>query len=578
MGSLALAACGGNSQYFGNTFPPDRQQLIYATISTGDSLDPAKSVDTLSEGSIVRALFEGLTNYHPQTMEPMAGIATHHETSADGMRVTLYLRGHLRPKGTAFCDTSTLPIALSRGHKTPPGRVPVRWSDGTPVTASDVVFSWRRVLDPATAAPYAHLLYCIQCAEEVNAGRASPEKLAARALDEFTLQVDLRTPTLYFFGLLSCVTLAPVPWQPIEAARRQGNESSWTEPGKIVTSGPFTLVERRTRDRTVLRRNPNYIESGLVGLEEVSFLLVPDLTATLNLYKSGNAHVIAPAVLPPFLAPSLSRKRDVRTARAFATCFACFNTRKAPFDNVLVRYAFNMAINKQAIAGVFGFGRMPARTFVPLFGGYQPPANVIIDFGGKSYDVLSYNPTAARELLAKAGYPSGVDLNGNQIEIDLIGPNFADVRLRCQILQQQLRANLNVEVNIRSHEFQTFLENVFSGNYRGIADYADSGLYLDPNWFLGEFVPGSAVNPTGWADPGYDAMLAKANSTLDPATRMQRLADCEAYLLKAMPFIPIFTDAWAYPQKPYVRGMGPNLMDVHPLRYAWIDTNWRPTV
>jgi ABC-type oligopeptide transport system substrate-binding subunit len=440
-----------------------------------------------------------------------------------------------------------------------------------------VVYSWRRLLDPATAAPYANLLYCIQNAEAVNAARTPLERLGVRALDEFTLQVDLRAPTSFFFGLLSCVALAPVPRQAIEAAWRRGNENSWTEPGCIVTSGPFFLLERRPRDRTILRKNRDYVEAGIVGLDEVSFLLVPDLMASVNLYKSGNAHVTAPGTLPPVMEPSLSGKRDLRQNQAFATCFTCFNTTKAPFDNVLVRYAFNMAIDKQAIAGVFGFGRMPARSFVPPLAGYKPPPSPVIEVDGKSYDVLAYSPTDARELLAKAGYPGGMNSRGRRLEIDLIAPNIEDTRLRCEILQQQLRANLNVAVHIGILEFQTFLERVYSGNYRGMADYADSGLYLDPNWFLGEYVTGSSVNPTGWADPAYDEMLAKANAVLDPPTRMQRLAECETYLLRAMPFIPVFYDAWAYPQKPYVRGIGPNLMDVHPLKYAWIDTNWRPS-
>src|SRR5262249_50827986 len=148
------------------------------------------------------------------------------------------------------------------------------------------------------------------------------------------------------------------------------------------------------------------------------------------------------------------------------------------------------------------------------------------------------------------GYPAGLDSHGRRLEIDLFAVNWADVRLRCEILQQQLRTNLRVGVNIVTQDFQTFADILYSGNYRGMADYGDSGLYLDPNWFLGEFVTGSSVNPTGWADRAYDDMLAKANATLDQPTRMRKLAACEAYLLRGMPFIPIYYEAWAYPQKP----------------------------
>ena len=147
---------------------------------------------------MLSALFlEGLTNYHPQTMEPMAGIATHHETSSDGLRLTLFLRGQSHPRGSAFPNTDTLrdeylngKLAedFSRGRSAAPDHLPVYWSDGTPVTAHDVVYSWRRVPDPATAAPYAYLLDYIQNAQAVNVGRMAPDKLGLRALDDFTLQ------------------------------------------------------------------------------------------------------------------------------------------------------------------------------------------------------------------------------------------------------------------------------------------------------------------------------------------------------------------------------------------------------
>jgi len=404
-----------------------------------------------------------------------------------------------------------------------------------------------------------------------------PDKLGVRALDDFTLQVDLRAPTAFFLRLLSCPTYFPVPRQAIEAAKRRGRESSWTEPGSIVTSGAFTLRTHRSRDRIVLTRNPRYIEAGLVRLEDVSVLFIPEVTVGANLYKSGRAHFTTGLVIPPPVAPALSRKKDLCRARAFGTFFPCFNTTQPPFDNVLARYAYNMATDKQAIARLFGFGRLPARTLVPPVGDYKPPENLLIEVEGKFYDVLAYDPAGAREFLAKAGYPGGLDHHGQKLRIDLLCPNYTDARLHSEILQQQWQASLGVEVNIVAQEVEAWLQNIFSGKFRGITEYADWGFYLDPNWFLDQFVTGSSVNASGWADPHYDDILAKANATLDPALRMQRLADCERYLLRAMPVFPEFYDVWAYPQKPYLRGIRPNVLDVHPLKYAWIDTNWRPS-
>ena len=547
LGSLALAGCEREGPYFGETRPPARQQLICATAWTGTSLDPATSVEFIAEGSTIRALFEGLTNYHPQTMEPMAGIATHHESTLDGMRITLYLRGHPSPRGVPLANTDrlrreyldgTLPVDLSRGRAAPPDRVPVYWSDRTPVTAHDVVYSWRRALDPATAAPYAYLLYYIQNAVAVNAGRLDLDKLGVRALDEFSVQVDLRAPTAFFLGLLSCPTFFPVPRRPIAAAQRLGREDRWTEPESIVTSGAFILRERRPRESIVLTRNPRYVEAGLVGLEEVSFLLISEVTVGANLYKAGQSHLVTGLTLPPVTVRALSGKRDLSTAKAFGTFFPCFNTKREPFDNVLVRYAFNMATDKRAIANFFGFRRVPALSLVPPLADYQPPQDLVVRVDNSSYHVLDYNPDRARDLLAKAGYRRGLDSHGRRLRIELLGPNWADARLQCEILQQQWRANLDVEVNVAYQDFQTWARDIFSVNYRGITVYGDWGYYLDPNWFLNQFVTGSSVNASGWFDLQYDALLEQANGTLDPLMRRQRLADCEAYLLRAMPFIP----------------------------------------
>ena len=180
-------------------------------------------------------------------MEPMAGIATHHETSPDGLRLTLFLRGQSHPRGSAFPNTDTLrdeylngKLAddFSRGRSAAPDHLPVYWSDGTPVTAHDVVYSWRRVLDPATAAPYAYLLYYIQNAQAVNVGRMAPDKLGLRALDDFTLQVDLRAPTPFFLRMLSWQTFHPVPRRQLNRQKAEGMKALGLSPAISLPAGP----------------------------------------------------------------------------------------------------------------------------------------------------------------------------------------------------------------------------------------------------------------------------------------------------------------------------------------------------
>jgi ABC-type oligopeptide transport system substrate-binding subunit len=143
-------------------------------------------------------------------------------------------------------------------------------------------------------------------------------------------------------------------------------------------------------------------------------------------------------------------------------------------------------------------------------------------------------------------------------------------------LQQQWQRNLNIEVNLVFQELQVWLQTLFNMEYNGVAGYGDFGAYVDPNWFLDQFMTGAASNCTGWTDPKYDAMVIEANATTDPVTRMGKLSECERYLLSAMPFLPLYSETWRRLQKPYVRGVGSNLLDRRPFKYAWIDTTWRP--
>src|SRR5262249_31292308 len=152
----------------------------------------------------------------PQTMEPIAGVATHCEVSPDGMCVHLYLRGHAEPRG--------IPLPGARPHQDA-----VRWTDGLAVTAHDFVYAWRRVADPGTAAPYGYLLNCVAYRKEITGSKQPPAKLGVSVADDFCLRVDLVEPTPYFLQLLSWITLLPVPERAVEEARRGRDETAWTQ-------------------------------------------------------------------------------------------------------------------------------------------------------------------------------------------------------------------------------------------------------------------------------------------------------------------------------------------------------------
>jgi oligopeptide transport system substrate-binding protein len=478
--SLAIASalvspgCTREGPYFGKTTPPLDQRLVYIIGPDLETLDPGRTTGGF-EWIVIPALFEGLTSYHPATAEPMAALATHYETNADLTQYTFYLRGHPSPRGTKLPNTDTLQQQylagklkedFSRGHAASPDRIPARWSDGTLITAHDFVYSWRRVVDPATATPqYAYLFDYIRNAKQTYAGKLKSEALAVRALNDFAFQVDLGASTPFFLQLTSHRIFAPVPQQAIEAAQRRGRESSWTEPGHMVTSGAFILREHHPYDKIVVAKNPHYYEAGLVVLDQITFVNSSEGTNTVNLYRTGEVHAMTGERLPQLFLPALEGKRDFHSAPAFFLILPAVNTRKAPFDNVFLRYALNMATDKKEVADFLGAGRIPAQNFVAPINGYNAPKNLPVEVDGKTYDVLAYNPAGARKLLGRAGFPNGPGHDGRRLTIEYLFSSLPYSQPIAEILQQQWRRNLNIEMRLVKEEFKVWVGDYIAGNF-----------------------------------------------------------------------------------------------------------------
>jgi oligopeptide transport system substrate-binding protein len=205
--------------------------------------------------------------------------------------------------------------------------------------------------------------------------------------------------------------------------------------------------------------------------------------------------------------------------------------------------------------------------------GYNAPKDLPVEVDGKTYDVLAYNPAGARKLLGRAGFPNGLGPDGRRLTIEYLFSSLPYSQPIAEILQQQWRRNLNIEMRLVKEEFKVWVGDYIAGNF-SVTETGGGGEYLDPNAWLETFVsPGTGSN--GWSDRRYDTMLAEANATVDPATRMHRLAQCETYLLKAMPILPLIFNTNVYLQKPFVHGLDFNPLDFHPFKYAWIDTKWK---
>jgi ABC-type oligopeptide transport system substrate-binding subunit len=506
----------------------------------------------LWESPVIHALFEGLTSFDASTGNPVAALATHCHVTSDQLQYTFWLRGHPNPGGIAL---NAFGRAQTLAH----------WSDGQAITAHDFVYAWRRAVDPATANPNAYLFSYIANGEAVINGRRRPEELAIRAVDELTLQIRLESPASFLLRLVAQRHFFATPRQAIESARHRGEEHAWTEPERIVTSGAFTLRERRPQEKILLARS-TYYDAEAVPLQEILFLPVSDGSTSANLYRTGEAAFSMP--MSPLIVAGLHGKKDVRSYRSCGGIFPAMNVTKPPFDDVRVRYAFNMAIDKHAIASFLGHGRTPLSGIVPPMRGYNSPATLPSIIDGTSFDVLSFNPEAARALLARTGH-------GRSLVVEYLVPDMSEFRLVAEILQSQLLQNLGVELRLVDVDVPTWTEKVVNLRYNGIAAFGEVGGLEDPSWFLGIFRTANASG-TGWSDSGYNALLATGEATLDPVKRMSKLADCERLLLESMPCLPLYSDTWVYLCKPFVKGLVGDPFHGRMFTDTWIDTKWTP--
>ena len=552
-GPLALTGCRtSRGEYFGNTALPSARRIVFEAGSEPGSLDPAQCAMD-AETDLLPALFEGLTSLHPVTAEPIAGLATHYQASGDFAKFTFYLRGHAAPGGIRLPNTGDLPGEYRRGRTAPGDHIAALWSDGRKITAEDFVYAWRRVKDPATGANLAPLYF---------SGIRD-----VRAPDEFTFQVDLTEPNPVFPKLVWMPAFAAVPRHAVEEAKTAGREASWAEPGRMISGGAFVLQEWSPRNRIVLRRNPRYYEAGAVATDELVFLPTVDGATRMNLYKTGETQVTGARAVPPVFMGLVSGARDARSSVGCRTICCGFNTTTPPFDNVLVRYALSMAVDRAAIARALGSGRIPARGLVPPLPGYVPEKNPNVSVDGHTFDICSFDPAAARALFAKAGHRG-------RMRISLALNEDPAKRQLGEIVQQQWRAALDADVAINAQETNFYwTQTCTKKDYQGVAVDSWSGATTDPY----DFLRFSQHSCAAWVDNNYGTMLSTANWTLDPAERLRKLAEAEVHLMRRMPLLPFYHDSWLSMQKPYVRGLPLNLLGFPIFKYAWIDTNWRPS-
>jgi len=496
----------------------NRADLIFINGAEPETLDPA-IITGQPEGRVVQALFEGLLRYTPAGMvEP--GMAESWKISEDGLRYTFYLRPN------------------------------VVWSDGQPVTAQDFADSWRRTLEPATGSLYNYQLHYLKNGEAFARGELKDfSQVGVRALDDHTLEVELENPTPFFLDLCAFPTLFPVRLDLLEAV---GDD--WVKPEYILTNGPFLLKEWKLNDRIRLQKNPAYWDAENVALETVDVLPISKANTAFNYYASGAADLMMDKGLaPPSLLHVLMERPDFHAAPFLGVYFLRFNCTRPPFDDVRVRRAFSLVIDKeQIVERITRAGELPAGGFVP------PGLPGYPEMEGEPSD-----PELARALLAEAGFPGG---EGFPFSTYLYSEGELNEAIAVE-LQSLWARELGVRVSLARQEWKVYLNSLSSLDY-SIGRSSWVGDYPDANTFLDMFISGGGNNRTGWSNPEYDELINRAARTTDASARLEILFQAEQLLVQEeLPICPLYFYVGIQFYDPeQLGGIEGNILDEHPIR------------
>jgi len=471
--------------------------------------------------TVITNIMRGLTQFGPR-FEPVPALAQRWEVSADGRTYVFHLRKD------------------------------VRWSDGRPLRARDFVYSWRRLLDPATGADYAYFLYDVKGARAYNSGATrDPARLGVRALDDHTLVVELEEPASYFPSLLAFVATYPLRSDVVEKYGMR-----WTEPSHIVTLGPYRLVRWDHHERVVLEANPLYWGAP-PPTRRVEMIMSANPSTALALYESGELDFLDGKDIPLLEVPRLRKSPEFRTDEVFRNNYIGFNTHKPPFDDPLVRRAFSAAIDRKSIVDLLQGGGIPATSWIPKgMLGYNPAIGI------------GFDPERARRWLAEAGYAGGRGFP----EVEFLYPDVGNNRTIAVALQSMWKKHLGVRVKLANQEWKVYLSTLNTDPphmYRA-GWQAD---YPDPHNFMNLFKCRSGNNHTGWCNPRYDAAVDEAAHTSDPAQRKRLYDEAQRILTETdVPVAPFFISLQFSMVKPYVKGLVIDRLSLIRLDRVYIDS------
>ncbi|HEJ9270967.1 TPA: oligopeptide ABC transporter substrate-binding protein OppA [Klebsiella oxytoca] len=494
------------------TMLAEKQELVRNNGSEPSSLDPHK-VESDVENNIISDLFEGLVS-----VSPAGDIQPRLAEKWENKDNTVWTF-HLRPGAT--------------------------WSDGTAITAQDIVWSWQRLVSPLMASPYASYpgnMHIVNGAE-IARGQKAPETLGVRAVDDATFEVTLTQPNAAFLAMLAHPSLVPLDKVLIS---RYGDK--WTKPEHMVTSGPYKLSQWVVNERIVAERNPRYWDNAHTVINKVTYLPISSEAADINRYKAGEIDIVYTVPINQFAQLKKTLGEQLNVSPQLATYYYQFNTTRPPFNDPRVRRALNMALDKEIIAEkVLGQGQRPAwLVSQPDIGG--------VKLRNPEYASWSRDKriAEAKKLLSEAGYNETHPLVFNLLY------NTSESHQRIAIAASSMwKKNLGVEAKLQNQEWKTMLDTMHTHNFDAVR-YAWIADYDDAATFLNTFRTGDSENTTQYSNPAYDEALRNAAKASDTAARGQFYQQAEDLLGQDVPAIPVYHYVRTHLVKPWVGGFTPD--------------------
>lgn len=515
---FSLAACGGSQKAEDSTGGQDaggEKELKVQVGPNPETIDPALN-SAVDGGNMLLHAFECLlTVAEDGTLQP--GCAESWEESEDGLTWTFHLRDGLK------------------------------WSDGTDLTAEDFVYSWKRVCDPAVAAPYAETVLGMVKGYD-KAVEGDLDALAVTAPDASTLVVEMNAPCTFFGSLVAFATLSPVQKATIEA-----NGDAWaTAPETYVSNGPFYMTEWEQGSHITFSKNPNYWNADAIKLDKLTFALIEDANAAYSAYQTGEVSFIKD--VPTEEIPSLQGNEEFHVDPILGTYYLNLNCNKDLFKDTKVRKALSLAIDRKYVAETIMQGTYTAA------GSFIGPGWLDTDNtefagnanGGKEYiDVDNYeaNLEEAKKLMAEAGYPDGKGFPKFSYSTNDSGYHKAVAEYL-----QQAWAQLGIEMDVNIVEWASFTPMRRDGEYEAarngwVGDYNDASNMLDL------LFSSNGNNDGKYNNPEYDKAMEESRTTVDPAARSAALHKAEDILMEDAGCVPVayYNDFWL--QSPKIKGM-----------------------